>query len=127
MYPLDDFIIYLVEGSRDTLSSTTPYCFNVDSDPKTYSEAISSQDSAFWKEAINDEMDSIMGNNTWVLEDLPSGCKPLGCKWIFTRKRRPDGSIVKFKARLVIQGFRKKHGVDYFDTYAPVARITSIS
>ncbi|XP_021768494.1 uncharacterized protein LOC110732796 [Chenopodium quinoa] len=42
--PLDDFIIYLVEGSRDVLSSTTPYCFNVDSDPKTYSEAISSQD-----------------------------------------------------------------------------------
>nr|GEX52943.1 zinc finger, CCHC-type [Tanacetum cinerariifolium] len=44
------------------------------------------EDVAFWKEAINDEMDSIMGNNTWVLADLPPGCKPLGCKWIFTRK-----------------------------------------
>ncbi|GJV88305.1 zinc finger, CCHC-type containing protein [Tanacetum coccineum] len=58
------------------------------------------------KEAINDEMDSIMGNNTWVLADLPPGCKPLGCKWIFKRKLKVDETIEKFKARLVIQGFR---------------------
>nr|GFA33624.1 hypothetical protein [Tanacetum cinerariifolium] len=55
------------------------------------------------KEAINDEMDSIMGNNTWVLDDLPPGFKQ------------------KFMARLVIQGFKQKSGIDYFDTYAPVA------
>ncbi|GJW75400.1 zinc finger, CCHC-type containing protein [Tanacetum coccineum] len=77
-------------------------------------------------EAINDEMDSIMGNNTWVLADLPPGCKPLGCKWIFKRKLKVDGTIEKFKARLVIQGFKQKSGVDYFDTYAPVARISTI-
>ncbi|GKF18373.1 zinc finger, CCHC-type containing protein, partial [Tanacetum coccineum] len=63
-----------------------------------------SQDVAFWKEAINDEMDYIMGNNTWVLVDLPPGYKPLGCKWIFKRKLKVDGTIEKFKARLVIQG-----------------------
>ena len=85
-----------------------------------------SQDIAFWKEAINDEMDSIMGNNTWVLVDLPPGCKPLGCKWIFKRKMKVDGTIEKFKARLVIQGFKQKSGIDYFDTYAPVARISTI-
>ncbi|GJV62212.1 putative reverse transcriptase domain-containing protein [Tanacetum coccineum] len=56
------------------------------------------------KEAINDEMDYIIGNNTWVLVDLPSGYKPLGCKWIFKRKLKVDGTIEKFKARLVIQG-----------------------
>nr|GEU52123.1 zinc finger, CCHC-type [Tanacetum cinerariifolium] len=49
-----------------------------------------SRDVAFWKEAINDEMDSITGNNTWVLADLPPGCKPLGCKWIFKRKLKMD-------------------------------------
>ncbi|XP_074313805.1 uncharacterized protein LOC141649001 [Silene latifolia] len=49
-------------------------------DPKTFGEAIKSQDVAFWKEVINDEMDSIMENSTWVLTDLPHGCKPLGCK-----------------------------------------------
>ncbi|GJR27387.1 zinc finger, CCHC-type containing protein [Tanacetum coccineum] len=78
------------------------------------------------KEAINDEMDSIMGNNTWVLADLPPGCKPLGCKWIFKRKLKVDGTIDTFKARLVIQGFKQKSGIDYFDTYAPVARINTI-
>ncbi|GJZ27029.1 zinc finger, CCHC-type containing protein [Tanacetum coccineum] len=78
------------------------------------------------KEVVNDEIGSIMENNTWVLSDLPPGCKPLGCKWIFKRKMKVDGTIDKFKARLVIQGFRQKEGIDYFDTYAPVARITTI-
>ncbi|GJZ39715.1 zinc finger, CCHC-type containing protein [Tanacetum coccineum] len=77
-------------------------------------------------EEVTDEMDSIMGNKTWVLADLPSGGKPLGCKWIFKRKLKVDGTIEKFKARLVIQGFRQKSGIDYFDTYAPVARISTI-
>ncbi|GJW11034.1 zinc finger, CCHC-type containing protein [Tanacetum coccineum] len=85
-----------------------------------------SQDSVFWKEAIDAEIGSINENNTWVLSDLPPGCKPLGCKWIFKRKMKVDGTIDKFKARLVIQGFRQKEGIDYFDTYAPVARITTI-
>nr|GEU92397.1 zinc finger, CCHC-type [Tanacetum cinerariifolium] len=53
-----------------------------------------SQDVAFLKESINDEMDSIMGNNTWVLANLPLGCKPLGCKWIFKRKLKPQGFII---------------------------------
>ncbi|GJR82913.1 zinc finger, CCHC-type containing protein [Tanacetum coccineum] len=85
-----------------------------------------SQDVALWKEVINNEMDSIMGNNTWVLTDLPPGYRPLGCKWIFKIKLKVDGTVEKFKARLVIQGFKQKSGIDYFDTYAPVARISTI-
>ncbi|GJS09344.1 zinc finger, CCHC-type containing protein [Tanacetum coccineum] len=61
-----------------------------------------------------------------VLADLPPGCKPLGCKWIFKRKLKVDGTIEKFKASLVIQGFKQKSGIDYFDTYAPMARISTI-
>ncbi|GJT99563.1 zinc finger, CCHC-type containing protein [Tanacetum coccineum] len=71
-------------------------------------------------------MDSIMGNNTWVVVDLPPHFKPLGCKWIFKRKLKVDGTIEKFKARLVIQGFRQTLGIDYFDTYALVAHISTI-
>ncbi|KAJ9557284.1 hypothetical protein OSB04_011898 [Centaurea solstitialis] len=67
------------------------------------------------KEAINDEMDSIMGNGTRVLADLPKGTRPIGSKWIFKRKRNPDGSISAFKVRLVVKGFRQK-GFDYFNT-----------
>nr|GEZ25796.1 zinc finger, CCHC-type [Tanacetum cinerariifolium] len=59
-----------------------------------------SQDVTFWKEAINDEMDSIMGNNTWVLVDLPLGCKPLGCKWIFKRKLKIDLKIAFLSCEL---------------------------
>nr|GEV81582.1 zinc finger, CCHC-type [Tanacetum cinerariifolium] len=77
-------------------------------------------------EEVADKMDSIMGNNNWVLADLPSGCKPLGCKWMFKRKLKVDGTIEKFKARLVIQGFRQKLGMDYFHTYAPMACISTI-
>ena len=98
----------------------------MEDNPPTYEEAMSSRDKAFWEEAINDEMDSIMGNNTWVLTDLPPSCTPLGCKWKFTVKRRPIGSMVRFKARLVVQGFKQKKGIYYFDIYAPVARTTTI-
>ncbi|GKA00214.1 zinc finger, CCHC-type containing protein [Tanacetum coccineum] len=105
---------------RDEVSDQHSYCFNVEDDPKTLDEAINSQYVAFWKEAINDEMDSIIGNNTWVLADLPPSCKPLGCKWIFKRKLKVDGTIEKFKARLVIKSFKQKSGIDYFDTYAPM-------
>ncbi|KAJ9565193.1 hypothetical protein OSB04_001159 [Centaurea solstitialis] len=122
----DDFQLYLVEGSRNKVDYQYQYCFNVDEDPKTYSEAMASRDAAFWKEAIQDEIDSIMQNHTWDLSDLPPGCKPLNSKWIFKRKMKVDGSIDKYKARLVIKGFRQKEGIDFFDTYAPVARITTI-
>ncbi|GKB51124.1 zinc finger, CCHC-type containing protein [Tanacetum coccineum] len=121
-----EFQLYLIKRTRDEVSDQHFYCFNVEDDPKTFDEAKKSQDVAFWKEAINDEMDSIMGNNTWLLADLPPGCKPLGCKWIFKRKLKVDGTIEKFKARLVIQGFKQKSGIDYFDTYATVARISTI-
>ena len=71
-------------------------------------------------------MDSLLSNETWVLVDLPPSCKPIGCKWVFRRKYNTDGFLQTFKARLVAKGFKQKEEVDYFDTYAPVARIVSI-
>ena len=58
--------------------------------------------------------------------DLPPGCKSLGYKWIFKRKLKVDGSIDKYKARFVVKVYKQKEGVDYFDTYSPITRITSI-
>ena len=92
----------------------------------TFEVAMKSNDSAFWKEAVNDEMDSIMRNKTWKLVDLPPGSKPIGCKWIFKKKMKVGETIDKFKARLVVKGFIQKEGIDYFDTYAYVARISTI-
>nr|GEY20083.1 zinc finger, CCHC-type [Tanacetum cinerariifolium] len=112
--------------TRDEVSDQHSYCFNVKNDPKTFDEAMKSQDVVFWKKEINDEMDSIMGNNTWVLADLPLGFKSLGCKWIFKIKLKVDGTIKKFNVRMFIQGFKQKLRIDYFDTYALVARISTI-
>ena len=57
-----------------------------------------------------------MGNNIWVVEDLPPGCKHIDCKWIFRKKMNVDGTIDKFKTQLVAQGIQQKHGVDHYDT-----------
>ncbi|XP_077228272.1 uncharacterized protein LOC143861226 [Tasmannia lanceolata] len=83
-------------------------------------------DTVFWKEAIKSELDSIIENHTWELVDLPPGTKALDSKWIFKKKLRPDRTIDKFKARLVAKGFRQKKDIDYFDTYSPVARLSTI-
>nr|GEV18025.1 retrotransposon protein, putative, Ty1-copia subclass [Tanacetum cinerariifolium] len=100
--------------------------FMVENEPTSYREVITSSEGHQWKEAIKSEIDFILQNHTWELMDLPLGCKPLGYKWIFKKKIKADGTIDKYKARLVIKGFRQREGIDYFDTYSPVMRITSI-
>ncbi|GJW72735.1 hypothetical protein Tco_0132105 [Tanacetum coccineum] len=106
------------EEVTEEVSDQHSYCFNVKDEPKTFDEAMKSQDVALWKEAINDEMDSIIGNNTLVLADLPPVCKPLGCKWIFKRKLKVDLTKEFLSLRFsmkdmgeadVILGIRIKH------------------
>ncbi|KAA0049877.1 retrotransposon protein, putative, Ty1-copia sub-class [Cucumis melo var. makuwa] len=87
---------------------------------------MSSPKAPYWKEAVNSEIESIMHNHTWKPVDLPLGSKSLGCKWTFKRKMKTDGSVDKYKARLVAKGYKQQEGLDYFDTYSPVTRITSI-
>ena len=87
---------------------------------------MSSPKASYCKEAVNSEIESILQNHTWELVDFPPSSKPLGYKWIFKRKMKSDGSIEKCKVRLVVKGYRQKEGLDYFDTYLPVTRITSI-
>ncbi|KAL0303858.1 UNVERIFIED_CONTAM: Retrovirus-related Pol polyprotein from transposon TNT 1-94 [Sesamum radiatum] len=100
--------------------------YNIEDDPVTFKDAMASSEAKQWKEAVKSEMDSIVSNGTWKLVDLPPGCTTIGCKWIFKKKLKPDGSVDKFKARLVAKGFKQKEGIDYFDTYSPVARLTTI-
>ena len=102
------------------------YVFNVDENPLTLKEDLLSPDCVFWKEAMNDEIDSLISNKTWKLVDIPPSCKTIGCKWVLRKKLKPDGTIDKIKARLVAKGFKQKTDVDFFDTFSPVTRITSI-
>jgi hypothetical protein len=71
-------------------------------------------------------MDSILSNETWELVDRPYGCKLVGCKWLLKKKLRPDDTNDKYNARLVTKGYTQKEGGDLFDTYSPVARLTTI-
>src|SRR5207244_2844593 len=68
----------------------------VDDTPSSISEAYASPDADYWKEAIRSKMDSILANETWEITDRPYGCKPVGCKWVFKKKLRPDGTIEKY-------------------------------
>jgi hypothetical protein len=105
----DDFIVYLVDDV-----------------PNTLSEAYASPEAEYWKEAVRSEMDYIMSNGTWEITDCPSGCKPIGCKWIFIKKLKIDGTIEKYMARFVAKRFTQKEGEDYFDTNSLVAQIRTI-
>ncbi|GJZ82990.1 putative ribonuclease H-like domain-containing protein, partial [Tanacetum coccineum] len=96
--------------------------FMVENEPMSYLESVTSSEGHQWKEAIKSEIDSILQNHTWELVDLSPGCKPLGYKWIFKMKMKANGTIDKYKARLVIKGFRQRKGLDYFDTYSPVTK-----
>ena len=110
---------YLVSQTEDVLL--------IDEDePTSYSEAMMGPESEKWLEAMNSEMDSMSKNQVWSLVDLPEGIRPIGCKWIFKKKKDMDGNVHIYKARLVAKGYRHIHGIDYEETFSPVAMIKSI-
>jgi hypothetical protein len=80
----------------------------------TIEQAYSSPDANLWKKAVQSDMDSTMSNGTWELVDRPYGCKPIGCKWVFKKKLRPDCIIERYKERLVAKGYTQKEGEDFF-------------
>jgi hypothetical protein len=72
------------------------------------------------------EMDSIQGNKTWVLSDLPHGHRAIGLKWVFKVKKDPTANIVKHKARFVAKWYAQREGVDFDEVFALVARIETV-
>ena len=95
-------------------------------DPKSVREAFTSSDSEKWHAAMESEIANIEAKGTWRETQLPAGRKAVGCKWVFKVKEDADGQVVKYKARLVAQGFSQTPGVDYEETFAPVGRMTSL-
>jgi hypothetical protein len=95
-------------------------------EPKNRTEALSGVDKHDWIRAMNDEMKALTENSTWVLTTLPEGRKTIGCKWVFKRKKNANTGLIKYKARLVAQGFSQKYGTDYDEVFAPVVRATTL-
>ena len=91
--------------------------------PTTLSEALSNEN---WKQAMNAKMKILEKNNTWELVDLPAGKRPVGCKWVYTIKYKASGSLEMYKARLMAKGYTQTYGVDYLETFAPVAKINTV-
>src|SRR5664279_33004 len=93
---------------------------------RTYDEAMMSPDSNRWLEAMKSEMESMYENQVWTLVDLPNDRKAVENKWIFKKKTDADGNVTVYKARLVAKGFRQIEGVDYDETFSPVAMLKSV-
>lgn len=81
-----------------------------------------SKDSSLWKLAIADEYDSLIKNNTWTLTLLPPGRVAIKSRWLFKTKTGAEGTAPRYKARLVAKGYSQRSGIDYGETYAPVAK-----
>ena len=90
--------------------------------PSSYAEAMTRPDAQFWHEAACKEIDSLLENKTWELTKLPPGRKAIGSRWVFLIKHRADGSVERYKGRLVGQGFSQRPGQDYGETFASTVK-----
>lgn len=103
--------------------SPTQYPF---SDPTSVNEAMASPEKEQWKKSMLNEYNSFLYNDTWELVDLPKGKNLVKNKWVFKVKRDKNGNPERFKSRLVAKGFSQKEGIDYFETFSPVIRHSTL-
>ena len=95
-------------------------------EPKTVKGALARPDKAKWMTAMEKEMESLRTYDVWDLVELPRDRKAVGSKWVYKLKKNADGSVERYKARLVAQGFTQKFGIDYDETFCPVVRFESV-
>jgi hypothetical protein len=110
------------QWEESSLQSILQQHDNEQDEPTSFSNAMKSSNAHLWKIAAEDEYDSLLKNKTWTLVQLPPGRSFIKSKWIFKIKPTVRGENPRFKARLVAKGFSQRWGIDYTETYAPVAK-----
>ena len=109
----------------DQVLTNADYCYKSSAFPQTYQEAMDSPESSNWKAAMEEEMNSLTENNTFTFSDLPEGKNAVGGRWVFTMKETSTGAKT-FKARYVAKGYSQVSGIDFQETFAPTANLTSL-
>ncbi|CAN0917564.1 Retrovirus-related Pol polyprotein from transposon TNT 1-94, partial [Linum grandiflorum] len=96
---------------------------HLDTKPRNIEEAMQIPE---WRQAVLDEIAALESNGTWKIVTLPQGKRTVDCKWLFTIKYKADDSVERYKARLVARGFTQSFGIDYQETFAPVAKLNTV-
>jgi transposase InsO family protein len=103
-----------------------PTAMLVISEPSNLEEALASEHAEQWKQAMDDEIQSLYVNKTWTLEETPPGITPIPVRWVYKVKRTANGDIERFKARLVAKGFKQREGIDFEEVFAPVSKYSTV-
>nr|GEV16838.1 retrovirus-related Pol polyprotein from transposon TNT 1-94 [Tanacetum cinerariifolium] len=124
-HPLDQVIENLKQRTlrSQAQNHSNFYCFISTIEPKNVNEALKDEN---WVVAMQEELNQFIANDVWELVPLPLSQSIIGTKWIFRNKLDENGIVSRNKARLVAQGYNKQEGIDYDETYAPIARLESI-
>lgn len=119
-YPLHRYVSYarLSHAHRSFVHNVSHLV-----EPASYEQA---RHDPHWLAAMHSELDALEANHTWTLVPLPLHQRPIGCKWVFKIKYHSDGTIERYKARLVAKGFTQREGIDYKETFAPVAKLITV-
>ncbi|KAK1412293.1 hypothetical protein QVD17_33424 [Tagetes erecta] len=120
VHPLAHFISYdkFTNSHKAFLAAITS-----NDEPKHYKQAVKNPK---WREAMQNEIKALQANGTWSLEKLPEGKRAIDSKWVYKIKYKPSGEVERYKARLVAKGFTQLEGIDYHETFAPVAKLVTI-
>ncbi|KAK2454457.1 putative mitochondrial protein [Trifolium repens] len=119
-YPLSSFhSLTLLSPSQRAFSMSITHC----TEPQSYEEASKNE---HWVTAMKIELEALAKNCTWKVVEQPPHTKPIGCRWVYKIKHKADGTIERYKARLVAKGYNQVEGIDYFETFSPLAKLTTV-